>query len=114
MKKIGLSVLVVSLILLMAIPLFAQSPRQPTSSEGKTSFTNIAIRGLNVSGVPGYIEIADTDGDIYYLWVDTDGNLMIASEIAVGYGASPATTSWASGQLGVGGPVGIVVVDQAR
>lgn len=81
---------------------FAQTPRQPTSSEGKTSFTNIAVRGLNKDGtstitnpgVPGYIEMTSTAGNVYYLYVSHDGTLMLASEEIIGLGASPNTVSW--------------------
>jgi hypothetical protein len=103
---------IVSLVLLMAIPLFAQSPRQHTSSEGKSGFGNIAVRGLNATGVPGYIEFSDGDGDIFYLYVDINGVLRIASEPAVGFGASPATTSWS--RTGTSGEVGIVVGGQSN
>jgi len=62
----------------MVSPSFAQGPRGGTSSEGKTSFTNIAVTGLNDdgttggydAGIPGYIEMTSTKGDIYYLYID--------------------------------------------
>lgn len=84
---------------------FAQSSRDGTPSEGKTTFTSIAVRGLNkagtdgryTTGLPGYIEMTSTAGNVYYLFVGYDGKLRIASDIAVGYLASPATVGWADG-----------------
>ena len=73
---------------------FAQTPRQPTSSEGKTGFTNIAVRGLNLTGVPAYFEMTAGDGDVFYLYVGSDGKLRIASEGLVGTGASPSIVAW--------------------
>ena len=102
MRKLGLSLLVVSIILLMVSPSSAQTSRNPTSSEGKTGFTNIAVTGLNNDGTdgtvqmgtPGYIEMTSSGGDIYNLYVGYDGQLRIASEVFVGYLASPATVGW--------------------
>ena len=81
---------------------FAQTPRDGTSSEGKSTFTNIAVRGLNKDGtsavinpgVPGYIEMTSTAGSIFYLYIDNDGTLRIASDVAMGLDASPNTVSW--------------------
>lgn len=105
MRKICFLVLVLAVILMVGIS-YAQSPRQPTSSEGKTTFTNIAVTGLDATNVPGYIEMMSADGSTrYYLYVDSNGNLRIASEIAVGRpNASPSTVSWENsrywGQVG--------------
>ena len=87
---------------------FAQGSRDGTSSEGKTTFTNISVRGLSNNGTnqttspgtPSYIEMTNAYGKVFYLWVDSTGTLRIASEVAVGYRASPATVNWrnASGQ----------------
>lgn len=91
------------MILLMVSFSLAQTPRQPTSSEGKATFTNIAVVGLNKDGtgaynnqgLPGYIEMTSTAGAVYYLYIGSDDNLRIASERMVGYLASPATVGWA-------------------
>jgi len=85
-----------SMVLLMVSfsLVLAQTPRQPTSSEGKTTFTNIAVVGLDVSGVPGYIEMVSSAGETYYLYIDDTGNLNVASAQTVGSGASPQTTDW--------------------
>ncbi len=102
MRKLGLAVSVISIILLMVSPSFAQTPRQPTSSEGKSTFTNIAVVGLNKDGtsavanpgVPGYIEMTSTAGNVFYIYIDNDGVLRIASDVVIGLGASPNTVSW--------------------
>ena len=69
MRKLGLVLLAISIILLMVSPSSAQVPRQPTSSEGKSGFTNIAVTGLDKDGtandvtdmgLPGYIEMTST------------------------------------------------------
>ena len=94
MRKICLYLLAVSIILLMVSP----------SSEGKSGFTNISVRGLNKDGdagiygdpgLPGYIEIVSTAGNVFYLFVDYSGILRLASEVSVGDGASPSIISWA-------------------
>jgi len=85
---------VVLITLLMVVPLCYAGTRNSISSEGKTTFTNIAATGLDVSGVPAYIELQDGSGNYFYLWIGTDGDLRIASDVAVGTGASPATSSW--------------------
>lgn len=80
----------------------AQEPRQPTSSEGKTTFTNIAVVGLNKDGssnpnnqgLPGYIQMTSTTGGVFYLYIGSDGKLRQASQIAVGYLASPSMVGW--------------------
>lgn len=90
MRKICL----VSLLILLMVSFAYAAPRNSIDSEGKSSFTNIAATGLDVSGVPGYIEMRDGSGNYFYLWIGTDGKFRIASDVAVGSGASPATTSW--------------------
>ena len=107
MKRICLGFLAISIFLLMVAPIFAQTPRQPTSSEGKSTFTNIAITGLDATGVPGYIEMVSTTGDRWYLYVDGAGVLRIASEPAVGFAASPQTTNWS--RTSTRGEVGRVI-----
>ena len=102
MRKLSLSLLAISVILLMVSPSIAQTPRQPTSSEGKSGFTNIAVRGLDKDGtsrhtqqgLPGYIEMTSTKGDVFYLYVGFDGKLRLASEVHVGYLASPSVVGW--------------------
>lgn len=91
MKK---SLLTVLAFLFMVGFSLAQTPRDNTSSEGKTGFTNIAVTGLNVDGVPGYIEMTNSEGRVWYLYVDDTDRLRIASAPQVGSGASPQTTNW--------------------
>ena len=96
-------------VLLMVSFSFAQTPRQPTSSEAKTTFANIAVTGLDNDGTstienpgtPAYIEMTSSKGDVFYLYIDYDGILRIASESQVGYLASPATVSWGAAASGV-------------
>lgn len=81
---------------------FAQTPREGKSSEGKTTFTNMAVVGLDKNGtngstnpgLPGYVEMVSTKGDTFYLYIGYDGKLRCASEVAVGFGASPSIVSW--------------------
>lgn len=110
MRKVCLSVVVLSMILLMVGISFAEPvPRGGVPSAGKSGFTNIAVYGLDQdgtdgltdAGVPGYIEMTSTKGDVFYLYVGSDEILRIASETQVGYLASPATVGWsdASGKI---------------
>lgn len=82
------------LTVLMVGVAYAQTPRENTSSEGKTGFTNIAVTGLNVDGVPGYVEMTNSEGRVWYLYIDDTDRLRIASAPQVGSGASPQTTNW--------------------
>lgn len=101
--------LVLSIFLFTVSFSLAQESRNGTSSEGKSTFTNIAVVGLNKNGgtnpnnqgLPGYIEMTSAAGDIFYLFVGADGKLILASAFAVGYGASPALVGWrdASGKV---------------
>src|SRR3990167_6289436 len=109
MKKISIVLILVMATLLMVTFSFAQESRQPTSSEGKTTFTNISVVGLNKNGsdgvvnqgLPGYIEMISSAGNVYYLYIDSNGSLKVASDVDVGYLASPALVGWAdaSGEL---------------
>lgn len=111
MRKFCFLILVVSTILLMVSFSLAQTPREGKSSEGKTTFTNIAVVGLDKSGttgiinpgLPGYIEMINTAGNVFYLYIGYDGKLHIASEQAVGTGASPSIVSWGDGSGAVVG-----------
>ena len=101
MRKVAL---VTMAILLVATFCFAQVPRTAsnvavsswyTGDESsdtndynhKTNFTNIAVTGLDVDYNPGYIEFVTTNGSgsvvSYFMWVDMDGTLMLASDIAI-------------------------------
>ena len=105
MRKFCFWISIISIILLMVSFSLAQTPREGKSSEGKTTFTNIAVVGLNKDGadasinpgLPGYIEMVSSAGSTYYLWIGYDGSLHIASEVIIGYAASPTTVSWRDG-----------------
>lgn len=113
MKKICFAVLCVSIFLFMISVSFAdESTRAGTDSAGKTTFGNIAVVGLNntgsnaatITGTPGYLEMTNGSGSVYYLWISTTGKLMIATDVAVGTAASPNTVGWAdSSGIVVGG-----------
>lgn len=103
MKKLCFIMAVfLSILLLMVSFSLAQTPREGKTSEGKTTFTNIAVVGLGkdgsdgkfAPGLPGYIEMVSTKGDIFYLYIGYDGNLRITSEVIIGLGASPTIISW--------------------
>lgn len=105
MKKI---LVVISMVLLMTAPLFAQTPNEATRAEGKSSFTHIAVVGMArddhtssfVSGIPGYIEMMDDNGSRFYIFVDNNGYLRIASATEVSTtdaaGAPTLTGDWRS------------------
>lgn len=109
MRKVWYSIIGLNIFLLMISSSYAQNPREATSSEAKTSFANIAVTGLNkdgsdgfyVPGLPGYIEMTSTKGDVYYLFIGYDGKLRIVSDVVIGLAASPNTVAWqdASGVL---------------
>lgn len=87
----------IMLILLLVAPFcFAQVPNSPhggafqtdvgcNASSYTSNFTNIGTTGLATDGNPGFLVLTGTDkgqGDekvTYYLWVDHDGDLLIAS-----------------------------------
>jgi len=59
---------------------------QTTASGSTSNFTNIAISGQDVAGTPAYIALASVGFNgapgsqiLYYLWIDEDGDLLIAS-----------------------------------
>ena len=85
---------------------FAQTPREygdkddgsmsPSPSEGLSVFTNLAATGVNVEGVPGYIALTGSNGDLWYLYVDDQGLLRIASPAVVATSASPNVVDWSN------------------
>jgi len=87
-----------SILLLVTTLCYAQIARFPASTaEIKTTTTNLSVTGLDVAGNPGFIELVGAnDGTtpiVYYLWVDTDGDLRIASRVAI-----EAYTSFPNGE----------------
>jgi len=84
-----------SILLLVTTLCYAQGARNPAYNyEGKTNFVNASVQGLDTTGNPGYIGLVSTNGDEYYLWVDTDGDLRIASNPTMEAYASFPTGSW--------------------
>ncbi len=80
--------------------------RETVRSSGKSVFVNIAVVGLNKDGtdefagqgLPGYIEMTAVDGDVYYLWININGQLQISSQSVVSTpaaGGTPSETGWA-------------------
>lgn len=93
MKKLRFINLTISIILLMVTFSFAElTPREPTSSEGKTGFYDLSVSGL--SEQPGYIELLDRNGTSWYLFMGTDGRLRVGSEVAVETDGVPTITVW--------------------
>lgn len=97
--------LVMALLLIAALCM-AQQPRNPTTFdyEGKTNYGHIGVQGQDVTGNPGYIELRGTNSvaTLYYLWVNEEGKLMIASASSlttVGFtgGSSGTRASFPSG-----------------
>lgn len=97
---------IASLMLIAAICL-ANPVRNPTTIDydGKTAFGNVSVMGNDVDGSPGYIELHGSNADrktLYYLWVNQEGELMIASDtalIAIGFtgGSGGSQASFPSG-----------------
>lgn len=95
-------------LLLMIGTAFAQTPRNYVDvkdnfaasevsnipSEGLTIFTDIAVTGLNVEGVPGYISMTSSTGRLFYLYIDDANTLRIASPNQVATTASPNMIDW--------------------
>ena len=113
MKKYLALLIVFSMMLMVSLSfVLAQTPRDEddtalgerlTPGEGKTSFTNLSVRGLNVDGVPGYIEMVSSAGRIYYLYFADDGTLKQASPSQVATTASPNVTDWNNAGVRIGG-----------
>ena len=103
MKKITLFVIA----LLITSIVYAQPAREVTYStdEGKTNYTSVGLVGLNRTGNPGYLELRATENDsnttvaaqTFYLWVDSTGDLCLASRVTISAYSSFPTGSWQSG-----------------
>ena len=96
------SITIVVILLLVATFCYAQVARNPEYNRiGKTNFANIGATGLDVTGNPGYIElrgVQTSDSRIshnnYYLWVDNEHNLRIASQVTISAHASFPEGDW--------------------
>ena len=105
MRKIGCMVLAI----LLMVSVSHATPRENTRAEGKTGFTNIAVVGNDITGVPGYIEFVHTGTSgttlRWYVFVDSIGSLRIASSTQVGTTAAagaPQLTDWGTAGTEVG------------
>jgi hypothetical protein len=109
MKKTWLFVSVACLALLISSFAVAAStdkgsvPREPTVQfDGETNFTNIAVTGKNVDGVPGYIKfysLASNNTTVvpWYVWVDSTGDLRITSNATmITYTSFPDVAAWST------------------
>ena len=102
MKK---TIVLLLMVLLVATFCYAQVPREPGSlnqytpagtdgssgrapgdprvecfaSNNTTAFANLVTTGLNVTGNPSFLSLTNTANITYYLWVDEDGDLLMAS-----------------------------------
>lgn len=92
---------------------YAQGARNPAYlTEGKTNVTSIGVQGLNTAGNPGYIELysvtnqgaqsnpatsSDDPLNTWYLWIDTTGDLCMASYTTISAFASFPTGDWTTG-----------------
>ena len=97
---------------------YAQSSRNPLNNdEGKSVFGNVATTGLDVTGNVGYLELGGTDLDgnhvAWYLWVDTTGDLLIASRVTMETMASFPTGDFRPPSGNGGWVVGTVVGGQS-
>lgn len=70
------------------------------ASGSTTVFANVASLGLKTTDNPGYIVLAGFDRDsnthLYYLWVNNDGELMIASAPTLSQFSSFPTGNWST------------------
>lgn len=99
--------LIICLLLIAAAGLvYAQQARNADSTyTGKTNYASLSVQGLEVTGNPGYIELRSTRADgtdtNFYLWVDSTGDLMIASRATLAAYSSFPDGTW----LGISGTV---------
>ena len=102
MRKV-LSVL--SIFLLLATVCYAQGARESAYSiEGKSNFSSIAVSGMNTTGAPGFFELRATSNwsttsqtdtyETYYLWVDKNGKLCLASRSTISAYSSFPDGDW--------------------
>lgn len=106
-KKLAAIVLVLALVAVAAYS-YAASPALPIynvpgggqksiDQPGETDFTNIGAWGFDNTGNPGFIVLkgASTATSVpYYLWVDTQGRLRMASYATLSVYASFPTGDW--------------------
>lgn len=113
MRKSCLLILLAT-ILMVGIAFAAETPREGTPAEGKSTFTNVAVVGINENGVPGYIEFTCPDPTLgtpyrWYLYVTSSGQVYIASSTTLSttnVEGKPPTSDWYSGTTPPGSLVG--------
>ena len=110
--------LVVAFMLVSSLS-YAQSTRNPANNDpAKSVFGNVATTGLDVAGNASYIELVSTDANgsnpiRYYVWVDSSGDLKIASRVTMETLASFPSGDWRRSNEGGGFNIGTVVGSQS-
>jgi len=122
-KKLAAIIVVLALVAIAAYS-YAASPALPTYTAfqgttksvvqpGETDFTSIGAWGFDNSGNPGYIVLkGSSTGTVYpyYLWVDGQGKLRMASyPMLMNYSSFP-TGNWTPATLS--GTAGVIVGQQ--
>lgn len=93
-------IIVLSIVGLCVCPyVFAQQGRNEIRPQpAKTNFSNVGVIGIDGTGVPGYIEMVSPDdannAQVYYLYVDSNGKLRLASYSDISSFTSFPTGSW--------------------
>lgn len=117
-KKLGITLI----LCLVSTFCYAQVPRGSdssqtgagtagfTSDQGISTFTNIAVTGLDATSNPSYVVFFAPDeiGNMaaYYLYVDDTGDLRLASQPDLDAFASFPTGNWRTNNMSVGVVVG--------
>ena len=100
MRRIAI---VVALVFLVATFCYAQVPKNPQypvieASASSTALTNLSLTGLDVSGNPAFLALSSygSQGETftYYLWVDRNGDLLLASHATMVGKSSFPTGDW--------------------
>lgn len=113
-KKVSIGI--VCLVLMATFACFA-APRNAGVEElavsTQTTFTNIGVVGEDVTGNPGFIAMTNTNGDVYYLFVDWVGNLRLTSYTSVSAETSFPSGNWGTSSTAARNMGGTAVGDQA-
>jgi hypothetical protein len=109
MRKIAMFLVALLLVSTLAYAQVARNS-ETTTDPAKSNVSNIGVTGLDVTGNPGYVELYSTNsgGTVYqwYLWVDTTGDLRIASRTTMETMASFPSGDWRLPNFNVGTVVG--------
>lgn len=96
-------VVTLSLIFMITPLAYAQTARnasEATITHSRTNYTNVGATGMDVDGNPGYIVMTGVNvaGGAYrpewYLWVDSDNDLCMASHSTIVNYASFPDGAW--------------------